>query len=323
MKHASQPILVNMRFEKVSVALSLLCLLSCSSGTKKADKDLTAESAVPSGAVTSAPITDAPPGSQPNSPAPSAPKKVAELEDLVQKLNAKIETLESRIASLGERVDTTRGSVQNLVMNQRARPTSATAHPADAGGVRVKTPSPSTDPESGFVNDEAVQQFRRAMVLHRAGKYSDSLMRFSGFLEQFPDHPLAGNAQFFLGNAYFMQKEYKLALQEYQRVLTSYDRSGLVARTLMEMAESEDHLKRDADAAHHRQLLNSLFPHSPFAGPKQAKRMTPENPPAAASGDLETEASKNTDSSIPSTAPPTAPIKQLDPVPGVAGEPAH
>jgi hypothetical protein len=38
------------------------------------------------------------------------------------------------------------------------------------------------------------------------------------------------------------------------------------------MAEAEDQLKNAEDAAKHRQLLTSLFPHSPYAIEKTAQR---------------------------------------------------
>lgn len=90
-------------------------------------------------------------------------------------------------------------------------------------------------------------------------------MAFSEFLEKAPDHPLAGSAQFYVGESYFKQKEYKLALQEYQRVLTSYDRSPVVADTLARMITTEEILKKQPEAEKHQHLLTSLFPNSPAA----------------------------------------------------------
>jgi hypothetical protein len=69
-----------------------------------------------------------------------------------------------------------------------------------------------------------------------------------------------------VGSSYYQQREYKLAAQEYQKVLTTYDRSGHVADTLRDLAETEDHLKLKELSVRHRQLLSSLFPQSPAAG---------------------------------------------------------
>jgi outer membrane protein assembly factor BamD (BamD/ComL family) len=89
------------------------------------------------------------------------------------------------------------------------------------------------------------------------------------------------------------QKEYKNAAAEYERVLTSYDRSPHIADTLKELAETEDQLKLTDRAARHRQLLTSLFPQSPALGPKTAAQTAAPDHPAASM-------------SKPLDAPPTA-----------------
>jgi tetratricopeptide (TPR) repeat protein len=103
------------------------------------------------------------------------------------------------------------------------------------------------------------------MILFKAKKFPESMLAFSSFIERYADHPLAGSAQFYVGECYYRQKEYKLAVVEYQRVLTSYDRSGSLPETLKQMAQAEEHLAQAEDALKHRQLLLSLFPQSPAA----------------------------------------------------------
>jgi TolA-binding protein len=70
-------------------------------------------------------------------------------------------------------------------------------------------------------------------------------------------------AQYYIGESYFLQKKYLLAVEEFKQVLTSYDRSPYIAQTLNKLAEVEDQLNQREDAAKHRQLLTSLFPHAP------------------------------------------------------------
>jgi tol-pal system protein YbgF len=100
------------------------------------------------------------------------------------------------------------------------------------------------------------------MVLFSSGSYSDAILAFSKFIEVYPDHPLAGNAQYYVGESYFKQKEYRLAIEEFDRVLTSYDRSSHVASTLLRMSQAEEELKKPEDAKKHKMALVSLFPQS-------------------------------------------------------------
>lgn len=197
-----------------------------------------------------------------------------------------------RIAQMQARIDALQKQLEDsqnaLALARKGVPQGVIPSAADLRGVNPIVAPVAGDPERGFVQDDAVQLYRKALILYQAGKYADSVLEFSGFLERFPDHALAGSAQFYVGDSYFRQKEYKLAHQEYTRVLTSYDRSAHVAHALRQLAEVEDIMKKHEDAARHRQLLTSLFPQSPAAVVKvtaaQALRQAPADsvsPPAS------------------------------------------
>ena len=187
------------------------------------------------------------------------------LLNLLNNINDRIQALESKLTSLNDKIDSTRLTLDHMNHAQKVKAAEVIANQSETAGIPARpTPAPS-DPEGGFINDDAVQNFRKSMIIFQGQKYPEAVLAFSSFLEKFPDHALAGSAQFYIGKAYMKQKEYKLALKEFQRVLTSYDRSTHVADTLSEMALAEEKLKRSDEATRHRQLLTSLFPHSPAA----------------------------------------------------------
>jgi tetratricopeptide (TPR) repeat protein len=201
--------------------------------------------------------------------------EVHELKNTVASLRGTIDRLESRLKDVTDRLEASHSAAQ-------PPSTAVLPHPAHGAGAPVEASASSSDPEAGFVNDTAVGAFRQAMVLFRSEKLSDAILAFSAFLERYPDHALAGSAQFYTGEAYLKMKEYKLAQQEFNRVLTSYDRSPAVPATLRSLAIVQEALKRPEDAAKSRQLLSSLFPMSPAAGHASAPALTatPEAKPA-------------------------------------------
>jgi TolA-binding protein len=153
-------------------------------------------------------------------------------------------------------------------------------HPSDASGEPIHIKPAAKDPENGFTQDEAIQNFRQAMILYQGQKYPESVLAFSKFLEKYADHPFAGSAQFYVAESYMKQKEYKLALQEFQRVLTTYDRSPHISDTLKEMIFAEESLKETAEAGVHKHLLTSLFPSSPAAAALRIEsKVANETPP--------------------------------------------
>lgn len=245
---------------------------------------------------------------------------------------ARIESLETKLGALGERVSSTQNGIDNLLANHKALPVGVSPPLSGEAGVPPEAPPAESDPEAGFAADSAIQAYRKGAIFHAAGKFPEAVLAFSAFLERHPDHPLAGSAQYYVGDSYFQQKEYKLALSELERVLTSYDRSPRVADTLRAMAEAEDKLKRPERAARHRQLLTSLFPQSPAAallgtGPQPGKKAengaanetawepkapepTAANAASSSALDSPPGAPVAAPPTAPATAPPTAPMEQ-------------
>ena len=86
------------------------------------------------------------------------------------------------------------------------------------------------------------------------------VLAFSSFLKDFADHPFAGTAQYYIGESYFQQKEFKLAREEFQRVLISYENSDRVPDTLRRLGDTEEALNNAQASARYRQMQASLFP---------------------------------------------------------------
>ena len=235
-------------------------------------------------------------------------KQQNELQGQLAASSAKIEALETRLGSLNDKVDASRSTVDNLIASQRTSPKPVGPKSTDLRGTSVNAPMASSDPEAGFVSDESIQRFRKAMVLFNSKNYSDSVLAFSAFIDQYPDHALAGSAQFYLAESYYHQGEYRLAQREYQRVLTTYDRSPRVSDTLRRIADCEDRLQQPQAAAQHRELLMTLFPASPAAAEARNDRRAPpsaETPANAPTGSGEHAAPAGSTSTIDAT-PSTA-----------------
>ena len=216
--------------------------------------------------------------------------QLQEMRGLVSSLSTRLDAIESKMGALNDKVDSTQANLEVMMTRPGSKSASGASsgalkksgvspHPADGLGASVPVEAAAGDSEAGFITDDAVLAYRRANVLFQAGKYPESVLAFSNFVERYPDHPLAGSAQYFVGASYLKQKEYKLASQELERVLTSYDRSPRVSDTLRDLADAEDALKKPKEAARHRQLLATMFPQSPAAaGPKSLPQDVPTAP---------------------------------------------
>jgi len=209
--------------------------------------------------------------------------------------------IDAKLVSLNEKLDATRKSLDLLTSQQQAAPSPIVGvlAPVTSGvGTPVQPPASSQDPDFGLVNDTAVQNYREALLLYHAQKYPEATLAFSKFIDDNPDHPLSGSAQYYIGDSYLKQNEYRLAIQEFKRVLTSYGHSIHISDTLLGLALAEDALKDSSSAENHKHLLFSLFPQSPAAAVPLVKNQTLPTTPSLAES---------------TTTPPTASIESLPP----------
>ncbi len=62
-----------------------------------------------------------------------------------------------------------------------------------------------------------------------AGKYELARSEFQDYLKYFGTTDLASNAQFYVAESYYMEKNYQQAVAEYDKLLTNYPKSFKLA----------------------------------------------------------------------------------------------
>lgn len=217
---------------------------------------------------------------RPTPPPETEAQRLDRLQAQLDSMSARLLSLESRLGSLAAKAAATRKEADELVEARKPRPEPVSSSPADHAGSPILSASAAS--RAGFVSDDAIQQFREGMILYESRNYSDAILAFSGFIDHYPDHPLAGSAQYYLGESYYKQNEFKLASREFHRVLTSYDRSVHIADALKDLADSEDRLQDPEDARRHREMLATILARSPAAGSiSQSDRTDPASTPQA------------------------------------------
>lgn len=93
--------------------------------------------------------------------------------------------------------------------------------------------------------------------------YAEAQAGFEAFLTDHPRHRLAGNAQYWLGEVYFVQGRYKDAAAAFLRGYQTYGSSSKAPDSLLKLAMSLDRLgERDAACSSFAEL-SSRFPDAP------------------------------------------------------------
>lgn len=77
--------------------------------------------------------------------------------------------------------------------------------------------------------------YNAAFDLIQSRRYGDAAVAFQNFLQAFPDSPLADNAQYWLAETYYVQRQFAAALPEFQRVLDEYPQSAKLPDALLKI----------------------------------------------------------------------------------------
>ena len=105
--------------------------------------------------------------------------------------------------------------------------------------------------------------------------YAGAENGFSTFLEQYGEHELAGNAQYWLAETFYVRGQFEQAAQGFLKGYQTYNRSQKAPDSLLKLAITLDRLgKREAACATFAQL-NQKFPNAPqhLTGRAQAERV--------------------------------------------------
>jgi len=96
-------------------------------------------------------------------------------------------------------------------------------------------PRPTREPSRARAPDprggDAGNEYRAAVELVKAGSHA----ALRAFLAKHPRHEFADNAQYWLGEAYYAQKDYPSALAEFRGVIESYPRGNKVPDAMLKM----------------------------------------------------------------------------------------
>lgn len=120
--------------------------------------------------------------------------------------------------------------------------------------------------------------YQNAFNLLKDAKYTEAAEAFSKFLSTYPQSGLLDNAQYWLGEAHYVLKDYPQAQRDFQTVLDSYPASGKLPDALLKLGYSQYELKNYKEARVALKRVVDQYPDSNSAKLAQQRlaRMTAE-----------------------------------------------
>jgi len=148
------------------------------------------------------------------------------VQDVQANSGSRIDTLATQVQALADNLDEVKSRLGKL--NQQMGEAQSVLQSLDAkvaGGIPAQPPpgaAPAPPPSADTLYSNALRDYT-------GGKYDLARQQFLDYLKYFPENDLASNAQFYLGEIFFAQKQFPEAIGEYDKVLDNYPKSFKLA----------------------------------------------------------------------------------------------
>lgn len=86
--------------------------------------------------------------------------------------------------------------------------------------------------------------YQAAFDLLTKGQYQEAVTEFRGFLGKYPGSQYAGNAQYWIGEAYYVTRDFDQALLEFNKIVTDYPDSPKLPDALLKVGYANYELQR-------------------------------------------------------------------------------
>lgn len=170
--------------------------------------------------------------------APSFEVRLLQIEEQLRQLQGKIERLEFR-----------------LQQQQSALPATVPASPLPSSSSSAELPVPDSNP----VPSDPNALYNKAFSYLQKSDYNQAEKYLLLFAERYPQHMLASNAYYWLGETYYVQKQYEQAAVQFLKGYQDFPKGSKAADSLLKLALSLVNLKKKEEACTTLHKLTTEF----------------------------------------------------------------
>ena len=122
---------------------------------------------------------------------------------------------------------------------------------------------PAVEPRPDSASFDPVQEqnaYTEAFSLLKEGRYEQATEALRTFLEKYPGGQYSDNAQYWLGEAYYVTRQFEPAMQEFQKLARQHPTSSKLTHALLKIGYIHDELGQSDEA---QQVLGDLITKHP------------------------------------------------------------
>jgi tol-pal system protein YbgF len=178
---------------------------------------------------------------------------------LYQDIDRRLRDLESRSLSQAPAAQTTLPPVSAAAQSATAPAASSpTPSLAPAAGVAASASAPAMIPAPEQPGEQAAYQ--AAFDTLKEGRYKEAKVDLKAFLDKYPNSSYAGNAQYWLGEAHYVTRNFQQGIIEFQKVLQGFPNSNKVPDAMLKLGYTYYELKQYPESKAVLEDLRTRFP---------------------------------------------------------------
>lgn len=178
--------------------------------------------------------------------------------DLYLDLDRRLERVETARAAAGGEPAGSGAAASAAPAGEAPEDSAAAAAPAGEAALAAA----ATEPDAATAVDPVAEQqaYQDAFNLLKAGRYGEAVEAFTAFLEDYPSGRYGDNAQYWLGEAYYVTRQFEPALTEFRKLVSEYPDSQKMSHGLLKMGYIHHELGRNEEA---QRVLSELIERYP------------------------------------------------------------
>ena len=198
--------------------------------------------------------------------------KVSVLEQQLQEQQLKQKNLETQLQDLQLKVD----GIRDLALknSQQVVKLVDELHAVHRKAKSVAIVAAKKEAAKKLKNEpqnKAMMTYQQALEYYKNKNFEKSIDLFAAFIRAYPQHKMASNARYWLGENYYSLAEFAQAIAEFKRVLKDYPKSEKASSSLLKIGMSYQAIGFDEKARVFYQKLVEKFPDSNSAALARGK----------------------------------------------------
>jgi tol-pal system protein YbgF len=192
-----------------------------------------------------------------------ANQSLLELSNQVESLRSDLRAMHNDVDELTNSLESARKQQRDLYADLDRRMKNLESHGGAVGAGAAGAAAGAGAGDGGASPASDQDAYQSAFALLKDSQYDRAIAAFQKFLAAFPDSTLADNAQYWLGEAYYVNKSFTDAQTAFQRVIDKYPQSRKRPDALLKIGYCQYELKQWDLAKRTLSLAAVQFPDTP------------------------------------------------------------